>query len=106
MGLAFGMKYFPVFVRWQQMNTYANELCRVAEVSGRIGDETAQEQERLNDVLKVSPDIKWNTSGKVQQNDEINVTCTVPVVINFGSFGSHTFMVPGRATGQSEVYWK
>lgn len=104
--VAFGMKLYPVYVRGQQLETYANELCRVAEVSGRIGDETGKEQEKLNQLMGMSPEVAWNTSGNVQLNGTIQVTCTLAQDIGFGNFGSHPITLHGRATGQSEVYWK
>jgi hypothetical protein len=105
--IALGMRLYPVFLKGQQLNTYASELCRVAEFSGRIGDETTKKQQKLNQVMKISPDVSWNTSGNIQQAGEIEVTCTLTENIGlFGGFGSFPFPIHGHATGQSEVYWK
>jgi hypothetical protein len=105
--IAFGMRLYPVYLKGQQLNTYATELCRVAEISGRIGDETTEKQKKLNKVMKINPDVSWNTSGNVQQTEEIEVTCSLTENIGlFGGFGPFPITLHGHATGQSEVYWK
>ena len=105
--VAFSTKLYPVFLHKQQLDTYAGELCRVAEISGRVGDETVAKEEKLNAEMKISPNVAWNTSGKVQLNGEITVTCTMTENIGlWGGFGSFPITIQGRATGQSEVYWK
>ena len=105
--VAFSTKLYPVFLHKQQLDTYAGELCRVAEISGRVGDETVAKEEKLNAEMKTSPNVAWNTSGKVQLNGEITVTCTITENIGlWGGFGSFPITIQGRATGQSEVYWK
>ena len=105
--VAFSTKLYPVFLHKQQLDTYAGELCRVAEISGRVGDETVAKEEKLDAEMKISPNIAWNTSGNVQLNGEITVTCTMTENIGlWGGFGSFPITIQGRATGQSEVYWK
>jgi hypothetical protein len=105
--VAFSTKLYPVFLHKQQLDTYAGELCRVAEISGRVGDETVAKEEKLDAEMKISPNVAWNTSGKVQLNGEITVTCTITENIGlWGGFGSFPITIQGRATGQSEVYWK
>ena len=105
--VAFSTKLYPVFLHKQQLDTYAGELCRVAEISGRVGDETVAKEEKLDAEMTISPNVAWNTSGKVQLNGEITVTCTMTENIGlWGGFGSFPITIQGRATGQSEVYWK
>lgn len=105
--VAFSTKLYPVFLHKQQLDTYAGELCRVAEISGRVGDETVAKEEKLDAEMKISPNVAWNTSGNVQLNGEITVTCTMTENIGlWGGFGSFPITIQGRATGQSEVYWK
>ena len=41
MVLALSMRVFPVFIQKQQLDTFATELVREAEVSGRVGAETS-----------------------------------------------------------------
>lgn len=107
MVLAFFLRVYPVFLHKQQLDTYASELCRVAEVSGRIGAETTDKEQKLNQIMGISPDVTWNTSGEVQLNGTITVTCSLTDNIGlWGGFGSFPITVQGRATGQSEVYDK
>ena len=42
MVLALSMRVFPVFIQKQQLDTFATELVREAEVSGRVGAETSR----------------------------------------------------------------
>lgn len=104
---AFALKLYPVFLHKQQLDSYADQLCRVAEVAGRIGTETEEKEEKLNQVTGISPDVSWNTTGNVQLNGTITVTCALTENIGlFGGFGSFPITIRGRASGQSEVYWK
>ena len=45
--LAFTMKVSPVYVAKTNLDTYANELIRDADISGRVGSETTQRQRIL-----------------------------------------------------------
>ncbi len=104
---AFVLKTYPVFKEGQQLNTYAAELCRVAEISGRVGDETTEKEKKLNQTMHISPQIVWSKTGKVQLNQGIDVTCSLTENIGlFGGMGSFPVTLRGHATGQSEVYWK
>lgn len=40
MVLALAMRVLPIFIQKQQLDTFATELVREAEVSGRVGTET------------------------------------------------------------------
>lgn len=107
MVLTFALQVYPTFVHKQKLDSYAAELCRVAELSGRVGEETAAKQFRLNQVMNISPSVVWSKNGKIQLNDSINVTCTITDHIKFfGGIGSIPVTITGKATGQSEVYWK
>lgn len=105
--LSIGLHFYPAFIRGQQMQTYAHSICRVAELSGRIGVETEKREKELNEEMNIDPEVEWSTSGKVQQNGEIRVMCSTTVEIgNFGGIASYKIRVSGKASGQSEVYWK
>lgn len=105
--IAFLLKVYPVLLKGQQLNTYANEICRVAEISGRVGDETSDKIGKLNRQMNISPDVTWSRTGNIQMNQEIDVTCSLTENIGlFGGFGSFPLTVKGHASGQSEVYWK
>ncbi|OCN01013.1 hypothetical protein A7X67_01515 [Clostridium sp. W14A] len=105
--VSFGLHFFPFFVRQQEMITYANEICRVAAISGRVGEETDKKEQNLNKEMNIRPNVEWSTSGNVQLAGEIRVTCSTTVDIgNFGGIASVTIPVSWKATDQSEVYWK
>ena len=104
--IALGMKVFPVFVAKNELNTFANELARVAEIEGRIGSATNIKENELEALLGFNPDVSWSTSGRVQLNDEFTVTVTREVDIGFFEFGSFPITLTAKASGRSEVYWK
>lgn len=107
MVLALALKVLPVFVDKQQLDTFATELVREAEVTGRVGSETDRRAAILREKTGIDPDISWSTGGKVQLNEEVTVTLTLRRNIGlFGEFGSFPITLRSQATGKSEVYWK
>lgn len=109
--IALVVKVFPVFIAKNQLNTYASEVARTAEISGRIGSETSSKTKELNDQAGITPTITWQANyisgtNKVQLNDEMTVTVVKTVDIGFFSFGSFPIELESKATGRSEVYWK
>lgn len=104
--IALGMKVFPVFVVKNELNTFANELARVAEIEGRIGSATNIKENELEALMGFSPSVSWSTSGWVQLNNEFTVTVTREVDIGFFEFGSFPITLTAKASGRSEVYWK
>jgi hypothetical protein len=104
--IALGMKVFPVFVAKNELNTFANELARVAEIEGSIGSVTNNKANELEALMKINPTITWSTSGRVQLNDEFTVTVMRVVDIGFFEFGSFPITLTAKASGRSEVYWK
>lgn len=109
--IAFAVKLFPVFVAKNQLNTYATEIMRTAEITGRVGTEVSVKAESLNEQTGISPKVTWQAdyisgTNKVQLNDEITVTVSKTVDIGFFSFGSFPIELNSKATGRSEVYWK
>ena len=107
MVLALAMRVLPVFIQKQQLDTFATELVREAEVSGRIGSETDRCAAILSDQTGLDPDIEWSDGGSIQLNDDITVTLTLETNIGlFGEFASFPITLRSQATGKSEVYWK
>jgi len=107
MVLALALRVLPVFVQKQQLDTFATELVREAEVSGRVGSETTRRAAILRDKTNIDPGISWSTSGKIQLNEEVTVTLTLRTNIGlFGDFGSFPITLQAQASGKSEVYWK
>ena len=109
--ISFSVKVFPVFIAKNQLNNYANEIIRTAEISGRVGAEVNGNEDKLKEQTGINPVISWNGSyisgtDKVQLNDEITVTVSSTVDIGFFSFGSFPIELKAKATGRSEVYWK
>lgn len=105
--LALSLRVLPVFIAKQQLDTFATELMREAEVSGRIGTETDRRAAALREKTGIDPQIAWSDSGQIQLNQEITVTLTLQKDIGlFGNFGSFPVTLRAQATGKSEVYWK
>lgn len=105
--VVFFLKASGAYVMKQNLDTYANEICRVAEISGRVGDETTKREEQLNQAMRISPTVTWSTSGDIQQEVTFTVTCTDTYELGlFGIVGSWPVTLNGHASGESEVYWK
>ncbi|MBS5467674.1 MAG: DUF4320 family protein [Clostridium sp.] len=105
--LALAMRVLPVFIQKQQLDMFATELVREAEVSGQVGTETSRRAEILQEKTGLAPDISWSESGEIQLNEEVTVTLTLDTEIGlFGEFGSFPITLRSQASGKSEVYWK
>ena len=105
--LVLAMRVLPVFIQKQQLDTFATELVREAEVSGRIGSETDRRAAILSEQTGLDPDIEWSDGGRIQLNDDITVILTLETNIGlFGEFASFPITLRSQATGKSEVYWK
>ena len=105
--LALVIRVLPVFVAKQQLDTYAVELVREAEIAGRVGTETTRRAAALSDSTGLDPDIHWSVTGPIQLSQEVTVTLTLRMNIGlFGDFGSFPIPLTAEATGKSEVYWK
>lgn len=105
--IAFAVKLFPVFIAKQQLDTFATELIREAEIAGRIGSETNRREQALREQTGLNPDIEWSDTGNIQLNEEITVSLTYDMDLGlFGGFGSFPITLRADATGKSEVYWK
>ena len=107
MVLALTVKVVPVFIVKSQLNTFANELCREAEIAGRVGSETSTRAQVLREKTGLDPSISWSKTEKIQLNEEIVVTVSMQVDIGlFGVFDSFPIPLKSQAVGKSEVYWK
>ena len=105
--IAFAVKLFPVFIAKQQLDTFATELIREAEIAGRIGSETDRREQSLREQTGLNPAIEWSDTGNIQLNEEITVSLTYDMNLGlFGGFGSFPITLTAEATGKSEVYWK
>ena len=106
MVLALILAAAPVVSAKIQLDNYADELVREAEIAGRIGAETSSRAQILTEKTGLAPAIQWSRTGKVQLNQEFTVTCTYKMDIGFGEFGSFPITLTSKASGKSEVYWK
>ncbi len=104
--LALIMAAAPVVSAKIQLDNYADELVREAEISGRIGSETTSRARVLTERTGIDPKIEWSRSGKIQLNQEFTVTCSYKMDIGFGGFGSFPVTLVAKASGKSEVYHK
>lgn len=105
--IALAVQVLPVFIAKNQLDTYATELCREAEISGRVGSETSRRVAVLTEQTGLSPRISWSKTGNIQLNEEITVTLTLEKNIGlFGGFGSFPITLRSEASGKSEVYHK
>ena len=105
--LALSLRVLPVFIAKQQLDAFATELMREAEISGRVGTETDRRAAALREKTGINPQIAWSDSGQIQLNQEVTVTLTLQKNIGlFGNFGSFPVTLRAQATGKSEVYWK
>ena len=103
--IALAVKVLPVYVAKQQLDTFAAELVREAEITGRVGSETTSRAQVLSERLEIDPDIRWSRTGRIQLNEEVTVTLTMDVDIGFGGLGSFPIELTAQASGRSEVYW-
>lgn len=106
MVIALAVSVFPVYVAKSQLDTFAQELCREAEICGRIGSETDSREIVLEERLGISPTVTWSKTGNIQLNEEFTVDLTMEYDIGFGGFGSFPVTIRSKATGKSEVYHK
>ena len=105
--LALAMRVLPVFIQKQQLDYYASELVREAEVTGRVGEETSRRAAVLTEKTGLTPDIAWSAQGKIQLNSDVTVMLTMATTIGlFGDMGSYPVSLRAQAVGKSEVYWK
>lgn len=105
--IALAVRVFPAYIIKQQVDTFATELVREAEIAGRVGSETTNREILLREKTGITPTVKWSQPGRIQLNEEIIVTVTFETNIGlFGGFGSFPVTLRADASGKSEVYWK
>lgn len=97
----------PVFLTKMTLNSYANELCREAEIAGNIGAETSARLQRLNESNPdLNPTITWSDSGHIQLGNKFSVTVSVQYDFSFFIFSNTPVTLTATAEGTSEVFWK
>lgn len=104
--IALAVQVFPAYIAKQQVDTFASELIREAEISGRVGTETDVQEQLLRERTGLEPEVTWSKTGKIQLNEEVTVTVIYEMNIGlFAGFGSFPVTLQAQATGKSEVYW-
>lgn len=105
--IALAVTVFPVYIAKQQLDTFATELVREAEITGRVGAETTRREQALREQTGLEPQVAWSRSGRIQLNQEVTVTLTYQTNIGlWGGFGSFPITLRADAAGKSEVFWK
>jgi len=104
--VALAVNVFPVFIAKNQLDTFADELVREIEITGRVNSSTNAKIAQLENQIGIKPEISFSKKGNIQLNEEVTVTLTLRHDIGFFSFGSFTVTLTSKATGKSEVYWK
>ena len=105
--IAFAVRVFPVYIAKQQIDTFAAELIREAEIAGRVGTETSVQEQLLRERTGLDPTVTWSQTGNIQLNHEVTVTVTYETDIGlFSGFRSFPITLQSKASRKSEVYWK
>ena len=106
--IALAMSLFPVFMAKQQLDRFADEIVRQAEIVGSTS--VTRRIEELQEETGLDPEISWDCDyfegSKIQLNGDIAVTLTCRINLGFFQFGSFPVEIRARASGKSEVYYK
>ena len=57
--IALAVKVLPVYIQKQQLDTFATELIREAEIAGQVGSETNRREQLLREKTGLSPSVAW-----------------------------------------------
>ena len=102
--IALAVRVLPVYITKLQLDNFAAELVREAEIYGRVGAETSERDRMLREKTGLTPTVTWSRVGNIQLNQEIEVTLTLQRNIGlFGNFGSFPIQLKAKASGKSEV---
>ena len=71
--IALAVKIMPVYIAKQQLDTFATELVREAELYGRVGTETTRRAQSRRAQTGRDPAIGWRSTGRTQLNQELPV---------------------------------
>lgn len=106
--IALAVSLFPVFMAKQQLDRFADEIVRQAEIVGSTS--VNRRIEELREETGLDPEISWDCDyfegSKIQLNGDISVTMTCRINLGFFQFGSFPVEIRARASGKSEVYYK
>ena len=106
--VAFAVNFLPVFMAKQQLDLFAAEIVRQAEIVG--GTDVSERIETMKEETGLDPQITWSCDyfrgNKVQLNGNIEAVLTDTADIGFFVFGSFPIEIRAKATGKSEVYYR
>ena len=103
--IALAVRVFPIYITKLQLDNFADELIREAEISGCVGTQTRERERILQEKTGITPTVIWSKTGNIQLNEEVTVTLILQRNIGlFGDFGSFPIQLKARASGKSEVY--
>ena len=106
MFLALAVSVFPVYIAKAELDSFAQELCREAEICGTIGSQTTGRELVLRERTGLTPNVTWSKTGDIQLNEEFTVTVSQEYQIGIGGIASLPITLTAKATGKSEVYHK
>ncbi|HGS9095697.1 TPA: DUF4320 family protein [Clostridioides difficile] len=109
--ISLGFVIFPALDTQVQLNNFAKEIVREAQITGEIDKDVDKKMKNLEDNLvkpdKVIWDAKYITgTKKIQLNEEIKVRVEKTVDLGFFDFGHFPVPLHGSHSGRSEVYWR
>ncbi|MEA1975549.1 MAG: DUF4320 family protein, partial [Bacillota bacterium] len=58
--IAMAVKVYPVFIVKNELDTFAGEIARVAEIEGRIGSATSNKENELKANMGINPTVQWS----------------------------------------------
>lgn len=106
--IALAVSFLPVFTAKQQLDLFAAEIVRQAEITG--GTEVTGRVATMKAQTGLDPEIVWECDyfrgNRVQLDGNISVTLTTTVDVSFFFFGPFRIEIRARASGKSEVYYK
>ncbi|MDO0824082.1 DUF4320 family protein [Desulfosporosinus nitroreducens] len=109
MVIALALAIYPVVISKHELNTFADEVRRQAEIAGQVGAQVNTKIQSLKEETGLDPAITWDANflsgNRIQINDEFTVSLSHEFDFGFGPFGSWPITLKSKATGKSEVYW-
>ncbi len=106
MSLVMFINILPAYIVKMELINFANEIARVIEIEGEVGEKVDERINELIETTNFNPTIDISKSGKLDINEEFTVTTTYTIDIGNSSAGSFPITLTGKASGRSEVYWK
>ncbi len=108
MVIALAVNFLPVFTAKQQLDLFAAEIVRQAEIVG--GTEVSGRIAAMKAQTGLDPEIVWDCDyfrgNQVQLDGDISVMLTTTVDVSFFFFGPFRIAIRAKASGKSEVYYK